>query len=309
MNIEYEKLANYRHIRPTFWDSLVTLFSLFFKVLRVSVREFKYDPRKLLLGKKRRTRKRTRFALRGYETFQLETSTLETIKSQLLPLYEEYERLSQRKRISTLDDTQWALDASHKSKIEIALLSDEAVLEALRMFSEYRMTKNAPTITSITLQINSFTDPYSANRRTNQYITPCEYFHFDSVIGQLKLIVYLSDIEHENGPTSYCAGTHYAGSPKFKHYVGAAIDNLGLHKRDIRNMTRFMSLPKFLRVKADFGSDIPSDSPASDFYTRKECKIIGDAGLLIAFNPLGVHRGGIVARGRREILQIGLATR
>ena len=62
-----------------------------------------------------------------------------------------------------------------------------------------------------------------------------------------------------------------------------------------------------LQIKSDFGSDIPKNSPLSNFLLSNEEKIIGDAGTIIVFDPLGIHRGGIVTDGTRETLQISIA--
>ena len=70
---------------------------------------------------------------------------------------------------------------------------------------------------------------------------------------------------------------------------------------------KFLSLPKIFQIKSDFGSDIPKNSRLSDFLLASEDKILGAAGTIIVFDPLGIHRGGIVRKGRRDTLQISLS--
>ena len=132
--------------------------------------------------------------------------------------------------------------------------------------------------------------------------------HRDAVIGQIKILMYLTDVKNEsNGPTGFCKKSHLGGKPNLNSYVGGAVDNLGLFFRDEKTKQKFISLPKMLQIKSDFGSDIPKNSPLSNFLLSNEEKIIGDAGTIIVFDPLGIHRGGIVTDGTRETLQISIA--
>ena len=68
-----------------------------------------------------------------------------------------------------------------------------------------------------------------------------------------------------------------------------------------------MALPRIFRKKCAFGADIINRSVESDELLRSEIKITSDKGNLILFDPIGIHRGGMVTRGERRAVTLLLA--
>lgn len=102
-------------------------------------------------------------------------------------------------------------------------------------------------------------------------------FHFDHEMRTLKAFLYVSDVDHENGPLIYC--------PRSKHI---AYDKL-----------KKMSLMYLL------------DNSDATFYTAEEAQklklgkqaisITGKKGTLVLVDTRGYHKAGPITKGQREV--------
>ena len=127
------------------------------------------------------------------------------------------------------------------------------------------------------------------------------YFHIDSTPPNkvLKFIIYLNDVDYENGPFEYSKYSH-----TFDNTYASLIRRLIHHSRiqDLSEASRklFSLLPKFLQLKAEMGNDINNSDWClkSDVYT-------GKAGTVVIFNNSGIHRGGLIKKGRRITIHGG----
>jgi len=70
---------------------------------------------------------------------------------------------------------------------------------------------------------------------------------------------------------------------------------------------KFMALPALLRKKADFGGDLPDDSPEVQRLNEGHFAVISNYGNCILFDGNGIHRGGMVNKGERRCIFIVLA--
>ena len=67
-----------------------------------------------------------------------------------------------------------------------------------------------------------------------------------------------------------------------------------------------LSLPRTLRRRAKFGDDIPPDAAWGRWLLEHERVFTSAHGDMLLFDVMGIHRGGLVARGERRVLQIML---
>ena len=136
---------------------------------------------------------------------------------------------------------------------------------------------------------------------------PTAGFHIDSN-GKcyLKGILYLSDVGPEQGPFGIIPESHLWGQGGVDRIRRRAFDRSPLISRSKEERQVFVSLPKDLQVKAEFGGDMVPGSAESDRLLRQELVSVGPRGLLSLFYPEAIHRGGNVSAGERHALQITL---
>ena len=136
---------------------------------------------------------------------------------------------------------------------------------------------------------------------------PTAGFHIDSN-GKcyLKGILYLSDVGPEQGPFGIVPESHLWDQGGVDRIRRRAFDRSPLISRSKEERQVFVSLPKDLQVKAEFGGDMVSGSAESGRLLQQELVSIGPRGLLSLFYPEAIHRGGNVSAGERHALQITL---
>lgn len=306
LKIDYSTLKSYENIKRNFLSSVFWSTALVFKIFWVLLRVLKYDLKNFI--NYFNTRNKKKIIEEGISVSKISKNSVINIKNILKDDFNEYEINNKKNQINTFDNTIYRVNRKKLYDISKILLADDKFNETLELISKYRNISQKPKINFISLQIISHVDNYNQIRLKNEKKYPCEYMHKDSVIGQLKILLYLSDVGIENGPFCYNPYSHNDGVALFGNFVGAAVDNLNLYKRDFTNKQRFISLPKLFQIKGDFGSDIERNSNLSKILLKSERKILGNKGTFIFFDPLGVHRGGLVKKGRREILQISIST-
>jgi hypothetical protein len=160
------------------------------------------------------------------------------------------------------------------------------------------------------------------------------YAHLDESTSQLKAIVYLSDVDPENGPTSCYPGVYDAlRLHPLQELVGRVIANVGSHtdsplrryygRARIRSMSlasfragtrvdrarrHFMRLPPELRFNSHLGWDVLPDSALEASLVDMERVILGRPGTFILFDGAHLlHRGGMVQQRPRLVLQAVLS--
>jgi len=156
------------------------------------------------------------------------------------------------------------------------------------------------------------------------------YMHFDADYDVLKLLFYLRDVGPLEGPFSYVTGSNqWRRSPAllalyrgFDAEQPAMVEvepdgsdyKLGYYRPRFKlpeYREEMMKLPASLRGSTHFGDDVVNGSNYSRTLLAGEHVFLGKAGTLVLFDgSAGVHRGGMVQKGERWALQIGLqATR
>ena len=139
---------------------------------------------------------------------------------------------------------------------------------------------------------------------------PTSGLHIDSNgKSYLKAILYLNDVGPEQGPTCVVPGSHQWDAGSVERIWRRAYDRSKMLGRSPKFRRMFMSLPKELQVKAEFGGDMLPGSPETLAILEREIVSTGPRGSYTMFNPEAAHRGGAVTAGERHALQITLGAR
>jgi hypothetical protein len=124
-----------------------------------------------------------------------------------------------------------------------------------------------------------------------------DYWHIDSdIFPSFKALFYLNEVGPHQGPFRYVPGSH-RNLDSFETVTRKVNDGLKL------SAAQFLSLPDPLRLHALFGPYMTGDEPEARALLEQEMVCIGD-GDLILFDNNGVHRGGFVREGSRQLMQI-----
>jgi len=135
-----------------------------------------------------------------------------------------------------------------------------------------------------------------------QPIPSSAYFHRDASGGDIKAIVYMSDVGPDNGPFEYVTGSHRMPLSTADDHVSEANDSNGMAGTDPTNRQCFAGLPEAWRHKGAFGNDVLDGSPLAQAIQAGLWTITGTKGSIVMFDTKGVHRGGMVAQGERRVI-------
>jgi hypothetical protein len=133
------------------------------------------------------------------------------------------------------------------------------------------------------------------------------YLHIDATYGMLKCAIYVHDIGPDGGPFCYIRASQNAKIGWFEGMVRRTNDFCGFSGRRPDARQKFMALPAFLRKKADFGGDLPDNSPEVACLREGHFAATSNYGNCVLFDGNGMHRGGMVNKGERRCLFILLA--
>ena len=142
---------------------------------------------------------------------------------------------------------------------------------------------------------NIFPDLPAADR-------PAAYFHRDASGGDVKAILYMSDVSPANGPFSYAVGSHRSRSSSLAEWVEETNDQSACAGTGPRNRARFAALPAVLQRKCSVGNDILPGTEIAGRLLGAEWSITAARGHIVLFDTKGLHRGGMVASGERLVL-------
>lgn len=128
------------------------------------------------------------------------------------------------------------------------------------------------------------------------------YFHRDASGGDLKAIIYMTDVGAENGPFTYCIGSNKLRPGRVLDLVCEINDSNGLSATDRDRRRAFASLPRGLRRKGAFGNDVVAGSAIEGQLLGSAWSIEGQKGAIVLFDTKGIHRGGMVVSGERRVI-------
>lgn len=154
-------------------------------------------------------------------------------------------------------------------------------------------------------QINDVTDSFWRDIFPDADISELPataYCHRDASGGDLKAIIYLSDVGGRNGPFAYALGSNRIRISRLDDLICEANDSNGLGATDPVARRRFAALPKKLRQKGAFGNDLTPASPLSGDINASLWSIEAPKGSIVLFDTKGIHRGGMVVEGERRVI-------
>ena len=161
------------------------------------------------------------------------------------------------------------------------------------------------SLIDINPQINDVTDNFWINIFTdiqNMVLPKAAYFHRDASGGDLKAIIYMSDVNETNGPFTYSIGSHNISISRFDDYTCETNDSSGFSSTSLASRAKFAMLPNWLRQKGSFGNDLNDDSVLSKSIIDSAWSITANKGSIVLFDTKGIHRGGMVREGERFVL-------
>lgn len=241
---------------------------------------------------------------RGIQLGQLEPDTLKELNSCLRGALAGLERHRMAVGTRAFGDNQVKVSGPCFEQAVSILSNSREVQRLLLSAKPWFRTKKDIVIARLTLQVNEVSDNEIQSSLETKEDYGTDYMHLDAAIGQLKFIIYLTDVDEDTGPTCYVPGTNSRSGVTLRRLVGATVDNLGMSGSTELSKTRFMALPRFLRYKANFGSDLALESAAAKMLLENEIKVTGTRGTMFLFDPSGVHRGGLLKKFSRTILQV-----
>ena len=180
------------------------------------------------------------------------------------------------------------------------LLTETGILLAA---SKY--LKRDASLVDINPQINDITDNFWINIFTdlkNMILPKAAYFHRDASGGDLKAIIYMTDVNDSNGPFTYSIGSQNMSISRFDDYTCETNDSSGFSGTSLSSREKFSMLPTFLQQKGSFGNDLRDDSILSNAIVDSAWSITGTKGSIVLFDTKGIHRGGMVREGERFVL-------
>jgi hypothetical protein len=130
---------------------------------------------------------------------------------------------------------------------------------------------------------------------------PAAYFHRDAS-GDIKAILYLSDVGPENGAFSFAVGTHRVRQGKLVDRIEETNDQSAGSRTGPLNRASFAALPRVLQRKCAVGNDLLPGTEIMQRLLGAEWSITAARGHIVLFDTKGFHRGGMVRQGERVVL-------
>lgn len=178
--------------------------------------------------------------------------------------------------------------------------SDMGILDAVSKHLNKRTR-----LIDVNPQINDKSDSFWSNifpDMGKKQLPSSAYFHRDATGGDLKAILYMSDVGDLNGPFSYVLGSHKIQISKIDDFIMEANDSNGLSDTKPAKRKSFSALPKKLQQKGSFGNDLFDDDALSKSIQKSAWSITAPKGSLIIFDTKGIHRGGMVIESERYVI-------
>jgi hypothetical protein len=185
-----------------------------------------------------------------------------------------------------------------------------AVIEAIFAESGVSDAANAymgrtARLIDVNPQINDPSDTFWRDifdDRAGEPLPRTAYCHRDASGGDLKAIIYMSDVDGQTGPFTYALGSNQMKISRIDDLLCEANDHNGLSGTDLATRRKFAALPAKLRQKGSFGNDLTDDNPASEQIANALWEIKAPQGSIVLFDTKGIHRGGMVDAGERRVI-------
>ena len=185
------------------------------------------------------------------------------------------------------------------TKIEEEALKIEELKEILSLFFH----KKNVQLVSFNIHINQENDKYVFKHDENDtFNDEMNFFHIDTNLNTVKAMVYLTNVYSEEcGCFEYVLKSNRLFN--FKHFLFRKVVRLiGAYRRDFSGKTKMLSLLSPLRMSNDL-SDFSKDSELGGYINENKKLFLSNDNIII-FDPLGIHRGGRVKKGKRIAVQL-----
>ncbi len=244
----------------------------------------------------------------GAQSFSVAENHIQNLNHQLAPWKQKLQE--QRRNVAPenrglLDNLIGVTDCENICETVRQLLNQQRIFDVAYHYLGYGVQ-----IVGINLQISYPDDLFWRNHFSDVGLPSprTAYMHLDSSIGWLKCLIYLSHVNEQNGPFCYVVGSHQIRINFLEYLIRKSNDTSRLDKWDRETRELFWSLPSFFQKKLEFGNDLEDTSSDTALLLDREKRFTSQDGNLIFFDNDGIHRGGMVQEGHREILQIILAS-
>ncbi len=249
-------------------------------------------------------------ATQGYSRLQLGQGTIDRICMAAQPVVDQVrERLMQTRAAEQPIKYKTALETINAESCPGLWKAIDDAVRAAGFLAVTGAFFNAPSakLHSVGVLVNHPNQDW-ANRiyRDIEVDTPpTAGFHIDSN-GKclLKAVLYLTDVGPEQGPFGMVPGSQLWGEGSQERIYRRAFDRSELIVRSAKKRRLFLSLPREMQVKAEFGGDMIAGSPEADELLSQEIVATGPRGQLNLFDPESIHRGGNVRSGERVVALI-----
>ena len=230
---------------------------------------------------------------------------VETLKDKLKPYINEVEEKIKKTPASVRGFSDCVIGYKENENIpmfkdiESALFSDTDINLIISTYFATNKTK----LVYFQIHINQEEDEFVFKHDHDDLVEEkMNFFHVDTNSNTIKAMVYLTDVlKEENGAFQYVSGSHkfYSASLFLKRKI---VKRLGAFRRDKKGKKILLCLPNSFRVKNEF-DDFSSDSKLGSYIQENRISC-SDGSNIIIFDPLGIHRGGIVKEGKRIAVQL-----
>lgn len=211
-------------------------------------------------------------------------------------------RGDQANRKRGFDESRSSVDRRHESalfdRVE-SILFEAGVINAASAYLG-RLAR----LVDVNPQINDISDGFWREVFPDickQPLPETAYFHRDASGGDIKAIIYLTDVGLENGPFTYVLGSHRCSRGSLDDLICETNDH-GLSDTDPGTRKLFAALPAALRKKGSFGNDVLPSSTLARELIGGSWQIVSEKGSIVLFDTKGVHRGGMVEVGERLVI-------
>ena len=253
----------------------------------------------------------------GYYIHSISSSCLQSLQSLTDPLLQ---RLRANSKDGHLQRSDLSVNSGRVTRKIVRILNKEflhsGVLDSLHPIADRKM-KVVGAAFELSVAGSNWWKPKMASSKLPKTL----YAHVDRAVNAPKAIVYLTNVNGQNGPT-ICYPHAYAdlNITGLQDFVGRCLETVGrsidspLHglyqfsgpvmdSEEFRK--HFMKLPSSMRFNSHFGWDVEPHSQLEDFLLSKETQVLGPAGTTLVFDGARLlHRGGLIEEGERIVLQV-----
>lgn len=301
--IDYDTHKSYKHVKPRLKDFIYNnvKFIFSFVISLIWLIFLSRTSKKIKKGKFNSTNKFFKHGVVSLENNHL-VSKLRQILSEEIKVIDKKINdmpINDRGIDNTINSYKKTDHPEIYSHVEKNILDMPEIKEILSNFFNSKI----PKLVHLNIHLNQEDDIYVFKHdKHDVFDDEMNFFHVDTNLNTIKLMVYLTDVtSEENGAFEYVLESNELFT--FKNFlIRRVIRKIGAYKRDLKAKKMLLSLPNFIRIKNDL-SDFSKNSKLGIHIKNNKKTFLSNNNIII-FDPLGIHRGGRVKRGKRIAIQL-----